>query len=623
MAVTLSSLAGAGAQFFDDNGVLLAGGLIYTYAAGTTTPAVTYTSSTGLTAHANPIVLDAAGRIATGEIWLTTGVDYKFIIQTALFVQLGSYDNIPSINDFTTVNAAIALVYTNLANTSDIAKGDALVGFKQSNASVVLTNATSRTVHQKLQEFVSVKDFGAVGDGSTDDTTAISNAISAAIQYNVAIYIPSGTYKLTAKITKSSATKISIIGDGSQLSVLEWAAGATGGGGIDLTYTDVLFPCDVQSLSFVTNDDALGTGLKITGPEAASVTVLGPNVRDLRFTGKDVASNCWLDNLHFYTCWYITLGQISIKGKDGTTTFTSNSGIKLTSCQVIYASKFTIIHVDVGILEVATGVASHGEGFSFAEFEIVGCTKGISLFADGIAPGTNIGSGHINANAVGIEIANQYQTCIHDMLIYRTQFSVTPYTGIVLYNANSCIVHDNNIHGLLVGTGDMVGISMTGTTENQYLEVHDNIFRNFAGTSKVGIAISTGTGLSNIHDNLGDSSLTALFVIDAAADKTNRFHNNFPVEIQTLEVNSATPSVGNDINGQWNATNTSSTTITNFLNGYTSQIIYVYATNSNTTIQSNANIILSGTVNFAMGSGAVLMLRRDSTVWREISRNVP
>lgn len=45
MGVSLSMYAGAGAQFFDNNGNPLAGGLIYTYAAGTTTPAATYTSS--------------------------------------------------------------------------------------------------------------------------------------------------------------------------------------------------------------------------------------------------------------------------------------------------------------------------------------------------------------------------------------------------------------------------------------------------------------------------------------------------------------------------------------------------------------------------------------------------
>lgn len=194
MAVTLSSLAGAGAQFFDNNGVPLAGGLIYTYLAGTTTPAATYTSNTGSIAHANPIVLDAAGRIAAGEVWLTTGIEYKIVVKTSLFVQLGSYDNIPSINDFTTVNASIAALSAALANTSNVTEGDALIGFKQSNTSGVLTGAVGRTVHQKLQEHISVKDFGAVGDGITDDTAAIQATLDSALTSNKTVFLPAGTY---------------------------------------------------------------------------------------------------------------------------------------------------------------------------------------------------------------------------------------------------------------------------------------------------------------------------------------------------------------------------------------------------------------------------------------------
>jgi hypothetical protein len=75
MAVILSPLAGAGWQFFDNSGVPLNGGLLYTYAAGTTTPQTTYSDSTGATPNANPIVLDSAGRVS-GEVWLTTGVIY-------------------------------------------------------------------------------------------------------------------------------------------------------------------------------------------------------------------------------------------------------------------------------------------------------------------------------------------------------------------------------------------------------------------------------------------------------------------------------------------------------------------------------------------------------------------
>lgn len=93
MSITLSPLAGAGWQFFDDNGVPLAGGLIYTYLSGTSTPATTYTSSSGATPNTNPIVLDAAGRVPE-EVWLTDDVQYRLVLQTALAVQIWVKDNI-------------------------------------------------------------------------------------------------------------------------------------------------------------------------------------------------------------------------------------------------------------------------------------------------------------------------------------------------------------------------------------------------------------------------------------------------------------------------------------------------------------------------------------------------
>lgn len=188
MSVNLSPLAGAGWQFFDDNGVPLAGGLLYTYTAGTSTPVATYTTLAGNIANSNPIVLDAAGRIPY-EVWITSGASVKFILKDSANVQIASWDNIFGINDF---GSQIADVYAAFANTSDVAKGDALVGFKQSNASGVYGAAVARTVHQKLQEVYSVKDFGAVGDGVTDDTGAIQAAIDALGAAGGTVLIPNG-----------------------------------------------------------------------------------------------------------------------------------------------------------------------------------------------------------------------------------------------------------------------------------------------------------------------------------------------------------------------------------------------------------------------------------------------
>jgi len=77
-------------QFFDANGDPLVGGLLYTYAAGTTTPLASYTDSTGVSANTNPIVLDSRGE---ANVWLGTE-SYKLALYTSTNVLIWTVDNI-------------------------------------------------------------------------------------------------------------------------------------------------------------------------------------------------------------------------------------------------------------------------------------------------------------------------------------------------------------------------------------------------------------------------------------------------------------------------------------------------------------------------------------------------
>ena len=77
-------------QFFDLNGAPLSGGLLYTYAAGTTTPLASYTDSTGNFANTNPITLDSRGE---ANVWLS-GAIYKFALYTSTGVLIWTVDNI-------------------------------------------------------------------------------------------------------------------------------------------------------------------------------------------------------------------------------------------------------------------------------------------------------------------------------------------------------------------------------------------------------------------------------------------------------------------------------------------------------------------------------------------------
>ncbi len=78
------------------------------------------------------------------------------------------------------------------------------------------TGAATRTSHDKFSDLISVKDFGAAGDGLTDDTNAILNALSAADS----VFIPEGEYLVSATIQLTA--RQSIFGAG-QRSVLKAA----------------------------------------------------------------------------------------------------------------------------------------------------------------------------------------------------------------------------------------------------------------------------------------------------------------------------------------------------------------------------------------------------------------
>jgi len=77
------------------------------------------------------------------------------------------------------------------------------------------TSFATRSAQSKFQEFVSVKDFGAVGDGTTDDTTAIQNAVNWC-QSNSwpMLWVPPSIYKITSTITVTKPVKFVGYGNG-------------------------------------------------------------------------------------------------------------------------------------------------------------------------------------------------------------------------------------------------------------------------------------------------------------------------------------------------------------------------------------------------------------------------
>lgn len=122
-----------------------------------------------------------------------------------------------------------------------------------------LTGATARTLLAKCSDIVSVKDFGATGDGSTNDTAAIQAAIDAVSTNGGAVFFPPGNYAVASSLTLKSYVRL--VGTG-RASRLLWTGGASTM--ITTNSASVLIQAGISNLAIDTV--SADKGIELFGP---------------------------------------------------------------------------------------------------------------------------------------------------------------------------------------------------------------------------------------------------------------------------------------------------------------------------------------------------------------------
>ncbi|MDI3575773.1 glycosyl hydrolase family 28-related protein [Pseudomonas aeruginosa] len=184
-------------HFVDNNGHPLVGGRVYHYYVGTNTPKDTYQDSGQTIPNTNPIVLDARG-----EASIYGSGPYRQVLTTFFGVTI--WDQVV-LDPSSIVGGNLDTFKADLANNTDPLKGAGLVGF--SNSAVYAdgtVGAGIREINAKIG--VIVTDYGAKGDGVTDDTDSIKAAITAAGVGGDVIF-PEGTYLITDKLTSLTSQR--------------------------------------------------------------------------------------------------------------------------------------------------------------------------------------------------------------------------------------------------------------------------------------------------------------------------------------------------------------------------------------------------------------------------------
>jgi hypothetical protein len=250
----------------------------------------------------------------------------------------------------------------------------------------------------------------------------------------------------------------------------------------------------------------------------------------------------------------------------------------------------------------------------------------------------------INAVELNACVYARMSNSLFNVTASTTPGAATSSNGILLTNCTAVLVTANQFQVEVSGSitsGNAIGVNVS--TSSNVVKVVDNQFRAQTGTSAKYIYVNPALysnerietynnqfndGLvgieykdvsnGSINNNQFDAITTAVSITGTTVPNSASLYiyDNTPRANQTLTVNSATPSVGSALNTWFAATNTSATTITNFLNGYDGQVIEIYFSNGNTTIQHNANIITKTGANFTGTAGDLMSLTYIYAAWR-------
>ena len=335
MAVILSPLAGAGWQFFDNNGLPLAGGLLYTYAAGTTTPLATYSDNTGATPNANPIVLDSAGRVS-GEVWLTNGSNYKFVLKTSAAVTVWTYDNIAGVPASSQTSLRINGTTSGYVDLTAVpVAGANTITFPAQTGTVLITPNTAFTGTSTFETISATLDISGRTLNASGSMTVASMLYGSG----------TGQFKIPVGTTAQRAGSFTGIGSitGTTLALSSVSAGAVY---VGATITGSGVTAGTYVTAFVT-----GTGGAGTYTVSASQTVASTTITDQSVAGM-IRFNSTLTTFEGYsgTSWGSIGGGATGGGSDAV--FNLNDKVVTTTYSIPSAKNAN----SVGPLTINAGV---------------------------------------------------------------------------------------------------------------------------------------------------------------------------------------------------------------------------------------------------------------------------
>lgn len=457
---------------------------------------------------------------------------------------------------------------------------------------------------------ISVKSFGAVGNGVADDTIAIQSAVNS----SSAVYFPPGSYLTTSTITKATGS-LKILGSGIDSAVilksgdsdlfLYTAAGV-------LTISDITLTAKTVMTS--------GAAIRVNGAYVAA----SPTIENVKINSDGAGD--WKYGTYLQNCAEVSGSNSYFYGKTGSLTFIA---IYITATLTTTAAG-PYLFENIGVYDGAYGCQVSNttnlgvEGLQFVGCDFVNVTNGLEVINTAVGynpPHFSWIGGHINARNSNISLTKVVQAFIESgVLFYNTNSTGTAFVSLT--DVSGFNVSDSYFQG--IGTTDIPAIKVSGTTSFGGGLIQGNQLTN--GATAAGISVTTANCSDvEIVNNQKISGSGSTVALTGACKSTIIIQDNYPVDgivansftVAPAATISVEPSTSNFI---LISTPGGATTITAITSRRENDIMTFKCDSALVTIQNNAGIILKGGVNFIFTAGSNITLMRANGIWQEICR---
>ena len=520
--------------------------------------------------------------------------------------------------------------------------------------SQALLNAT------KLREWVSVKDFGAVGDGVSDDTTAIQSAITAAAAADTAVFFPAGDYVCQAlTLTAPSAfafgdaTLLQLAGaDGTMMTVTTQAlisglvfdgnkASKTGNpyclvldGAAGSLVTGCVFKNHRYKVLIVESaigSRIIGNRFEDSGDIANcnQLEVKCSNVAVSANTFKNIGDGHCIRTGYFLAETVREVRNVAIIGNTFLTSLHNGVTCELGSSDIlIHGNAFDALEsgvkveatpdaADVSIIgntfrnltnNGGTAFNLSGDRVTFSGNRIIGCLSGPFFGSDGVCDG-NVFLNSGTTGAYMVALANSGENGI-----VCTNNYFEGITGGAINLGNGSVMRGNRIRNATqiairaYGTGCTVsgnyvdgaatGLSITSTSNLGF--VAENYLAN---CSTAALTYSATANTNVVRDNAGAAGQTKSLTIAAGVITVGQFDRLIRVDTEAAAATDDLDTISGGVLGQ---------EIT---------LYSVTATRDTTLKDGTGNLRLNGDCVLGTVNDTITLLS-DGTIWREVSRSI-